>query len=174
VRQAEDHLISVALPMGRAAREGAVQAAGRLQDAGLVRYPGCAVSPPPGTHVRQRTDGMAASPYASINHSRRDVVQRSASGMDLAPRFPGADASASPAAWKVLMLSTQRATVGNHLLDALPGNDRRQMLAGCAKVELAPADVLYRPMERLGHVYFPISSFIALIMPVDGSGALEV
>ncbi len=48
------------------------------------------------------------------------------------------------------------------------------MLAGCEAVELAFADVLYTPGERLSHVYFPTASFISLIMPVDASASLEV
>ena len=48
------------------------------------------------------------------------------------------------------------------------------MLAGCETVELAFADVLYTPGERLSHVYFPTGSFISLIMPVDDSASLEV
>ena len=48
------------------------------------------------------------------------------------------------------------------------------MLAGCETVELAFADVLYSPGERLSHAYFPTRSFISLIMPVDASASLEV
>jgi CRP-like cAMP-binding protein len=48
------------------------------------------------------------------------------------------------------------------------------MLAGCETVELAFADALYTPGERLSHVYFPTASFISLIMPVDDSASLEV
>ena len=48
------------------------------------------------------------------------------------------------------------------------------MLAGCETVELAFADVLYTPGERLSHVYFPTESFISLIMPVDEPTSLEV
>jgi CRP-like cAMP-binding protein len=70
--------------------------------------------------------------------------------------------------------STQRAPAVNRLLEALPNSDLRRMLAGCETVELAFADVLYTPGERLGHVYFPTTSFISLIMPVDDSASLEV
>jgi CRP-like cAMP-binding protein len=62
----------------------------------------------------------------------------------------------------------------NRLLGALPETDLRRVLAACETVGLAFADVLYAPSERLRHVYFPISSFISLIMPVDGSASLEV
>jgi CRP-like cAMP-binding protein len=70
--------------------------------------------------------------------------------------------------------STQRGTTGNRLLEALPKSDLRRMLAECETVDLAFADVLYAPGERLSHVYFPTRSFISLIMPVDNSASLEV
>ncbi len=69
---------------------------------------------------------------------------------------------------------TQRPPTGNRLLEALPSSDLRRMRAGCETVELAFADVLYTPRERLSHVYFPTASFISLIMPVDASASLEV
>ena len=72
------------------------------------------------------------------------------------------------------MPSAQRTRAGNHLLDALPKRDLRRILTGCEAVELAFADVLYVPGERLRHVYFPTDSFISLIMPVDESTSLEV
>jgi len=68
----------------------------------------------------------------------------------------------------------QGAPAFNRLLEALPANDRRGMLAGFEAVELAFADVLYTPGKRLSHVYFPTRSFISLIMPVDISSSLEV
>jgi CRP-like cAMP-binding protein len=60
------------------------------------------------------------------------------------------------------------------LLEAQPESDQRRFVAGCEMVELAFADVLYTPRERLSHVYFPIRSFISLIMPIDDSASLEV
>ncbi len=72
------------------------------------------------------------------------------------------------------MASGQRVSPGNRLLEALPESDRRRMLAACEAVALTFADVLYTPGERLDHVYFPMRSFISLIMPVDASSSLEV
>ncbi len=72
------------------------------------------------------------------------------------------------------MASPQRSTKVNRLIESLPGSDRRRMLDSCEAVELAFADVLHTPGEPLRHVYFPIGSFISLIMPVDTSAALEV
>jgi len=48
------------------------------------------------------------------------------------------------------------------------------MLAGCDEVELSFGDVLCSPGERILHVYFPLRSFISLVMPVDLSNSLEV
>jgi CRP-like cAMP-binding protein len=73
-----------------------------------------------------------------------------------------------------LVPSTQRALAANRLLGSLPSSDLRRMLAGCETVELAFAEVLYEPGERLSHVYFPIKGFISLIMPIDDSASLEV
>lgn len=62
----------------------------------------------------------------------------------------------------------------NRLLEGLPRSDLRRILSGCESVELAFADVLYTPRDLLTHVYFPVRGSISLIMPVDGSAALEV
>ena len=72
------------------------------------------------------------------------------------------------------MTSKQPAPAVNRLLEALPRRDLRRMLDGCETVELAFADVLYTPGERIGCVYFPTRGFISLIMPIDKSASLEV
>lgn len=72
------------------------------------------------------------------------------------------------------MPPTQRTATVNHLLEALADGDLRRMLAACEKVDLAFADVLYTPRERLRHVYFPTGGFISLIMPMDKASSLEV
>ena len=61
-----------------------------------------------------------------------------------------------------------RAPATNRLLEALPKSDLRRMLAGCETVELAFAEELSTPWQRLSHVYFPTRGFISLIMPIDG------
>src|SRR5258706_4354914 len=62
----------------------------------------------------------------------------------------------------------------NRLLAGLPRKDRHHLLANCDMVDLIPADLLYRPGERMRHVYFPVSSFISLVAPIDGHAGLEV
>jgi CRP-like cAMP-binding protein len=70
--------------------------------------------------------------------------------------------------------SIQRGATVNRLLEALPSSDLRRILTSCETVELAFAEVLYTPGERISHVYFPIKGFISLIMPVDDAASLEV
>ena len=72
------------------------------------------------------------------------------------------------------MPSIGRVPAVNRLLEALPGIELRRLLAECETVDLAFADLLYSPPQRLSHVYFPISSFISLIMPIDDASSLEV
>ena len=72
------------------------------------------------------------------------------------------------------MPPVRRVPAVNRLLQALPGVDRRRLLAACETVQLAFADRLYTPPQRLSHVYFPVSGIISLIMPIDVASSLEV
>jgi CRP-like cAMP-binding protein len=67
-----------------------------------------------------------------------------------------------------------RAPSQNLLLAALPGRDRRHLLARCERVELAFADELCKSGGRIRHVFFPIDSFISLVTLVDARSRLEV
>ena len=62
----------------------------------------------------------------------------------------------------------------NRLLADLPRQERHHVLANCEPVELALADLLYQPGERMHHVYFPIGSFVALLTPIDRRASLAV
>ena len=72
------------------------------------------------------------------------------------------------------MSQPSRAAAKNRLLAALPGPDRRHLLARCQQVELRCGDVLCKPGEPMRHVFFPTDSFISLITPIDGRIGLEI
>jgi CRP-like cAMP-binding protein len=69
---------------------------------------------------------------------------------------------------------TRSAPAANHLLEALPLNQRQRLLADCEPVELAYGEILAEPGERIHHVYFPTESFISLVTPIDSRSSLEV
>lgn len=62
----------------------------------------------------------------------------------------------------------------NRILATLPSKGRQRFLAGCQPVELAFAEILTEPGERIHYVYFPTDSFISLIKPLGKRGSLEV
>lgn len=70
--------------------------------------------------------------------------------------------------------STSRAPVVNRLIATLPARDRKRLLAQCEPVQLTFAEVLSEPASRIRHVYFPLSGFISVLIPVDGHPSLEV
>lgn len=65
-------------------------------------------------------------------------------------------------------------TGSNHLLAALPQQERERVLNHCEPVNLALDEILGEPGERIGYVYFPADSFISLMTQVDGHDALGV
>ena len=71
--------------------------------------------------------------------------------------------------------SSDRVPSTNRLINALPSKDRARLLASCDSVELEFAETLIEPGGRIRHVYFPTDhSYISMMVPVDGAGALEV
>jgi len=69
---------------------------------------------------------------------------------------------------------TLHCVADNRLLAALPMSDRRRILSNCQTVELALSELLYSPWRPIDCIYFPISSFISLIMPTCDSVAFEI
>lgn len=72
------------------------------------------------------------------------------------------------------MPPTKPAAIDNDLLAVLPPRRRQKFLAACQPVELAFAEILAEPGERIRHVYFPTESFISLTTPISGCPSLEV
>jgi len=67
-----------------------------------------------------------------------------------------------------------RPPVKNRLIEALPRQDRKHLLARCERVELDFAEVLFEPEQRIRYVFFPAGSFISLIAPTDADANFEV
>ncbi len=72
------------------------------------------------------------------------------------------------------MSTVQAMPAANRLLAALPRKDHEQLFANFEQVELTLTEVLNRPGELISYVYFPISSFISMVMPVEDGTGLEV
>lgn len=62
----------------------------------------------------------------------------------------------------------------NHLIEQLPPADRQRLLAVCQPVDLRLGQVLCERGDVLNQVYFPVDSFISLVMQVDEHPSLEV
>ena len=61
----------------------------------------------------------------------------------------------------------------NLLLADLPKKDYRHFLMGCEHVELVTSEVLCHAGDQIHHVYFPESSIISLMKPIDTDRDLE-
>jgi CRP-like cAMP-binding protein len=70
--------------------------------------------------------------------------------------------------------TTTSAAASNRLIEALPRKDRRRILAACELVEVTFAEVLAEPGESIRHAFFPTTSYISLVTPIDGCSSLEV
>ena len=75
---------------------------------------------------------------------------------------------------EIVLSTVRRRPPPNRLLEALPRRETRRMLGQCEAVELKCGEILYQPNTLICHVYFPADSFISLMLPVDGTGNLEV
>jgi CRP-like cAMP-binding protein len=62
----------------------------------------------------------------------------------------------------------------NRLLAALPCKDRQHLVSGCEPVDLVHGNVICELGEIIPYVYFPINSFISLMMPIDSDRELKV
>ena len=74
----------------------------------------------------------------------------------------------------IFLATNLRAPVGNLLLAALPTADRQRLTGDHAPVDLTFSETLNEPGERIRHVYFPIDSFVSLIVPGEGRAQLEI
>lgn len=133
----------------------------------LLRRNSCAVYLSLCTYIRWHAAGATAAPYIhtltiALGHT---ALTLSPWGIGIAPNSPGANGweslipeesiGAKRSAAAARAAARQRVRAVNRLLEALPRSDLRRMLAGCERAELAFADVLYTPRERLSGRLFP-------------------
>ena len=92
----------------------------------------------------------------------------------VAPANEAVDWTAATAAVPVPMQSASRVHQANKLLNALPRQEQKHMIAGMEQVALHYGEVLYEPGERIEFIYFPNDSVVSLLTLVDRHQALEV
>lgn len=63
--------------------------------------------------------------------------------------------------------------IDNQLIERVPREDRRRLLAQCVSVDLVLSQVLTIPDEDVSYVYSPIESFVSLLTVVSGEIGLE-
>ncbi|MEJ8822535.1 Crp/Fnr family transcriptional regulator [Variovorax humicola] len=66
------------------------------------------------------------------------------------------------------------ATAENHLIELLPGADRKRLLAVCEAVELVLGDVVYESGAQTRFAWFPVDGFVSLVARIDSHPGLEV
>ena len=66
------------------------------------------------------------------------------------------------------------ASKDNLLIERLPPEDRRRLLARGVRVDLLLSQVLVMPGSATTHVYFPVEGFVSLLTVVSGQVGLEV
>ncbi|KPQ20912.1 Crp/Fnr family transcriptional regulator [Halomonas sp. HL-93] len=72
------------------------------------------------------------------------------------------------------MTSILHVSDANQLLAKLPTVERDAFMSACETVALTFGEVLVQPTEAVSHVYFPLDSFISLIVILDPDNRLEV
>jgi CRP-like cAMP-binding protein len=70
--------------------------------------------------------------------------------------------------------TNSRRAPANRLLASLPRRESQRLAALFEAVELDYGQVLYEPDTPIKDVYFPTSSFISMMIPVDGRTHLEI
>lgn len=71
-------------------------------------------------------------------------------------------------------MSNQMISTSNLLLDALSQEDRLAFLEKCDVVQFNLWDVVYHAGDIIEYVYFPLTSIISLVNPVDKNAGMEV
>jgi CRP-like cAMP-binding protein len=63
---------------------------------------------------------------------------------------------------------------GNHLLEALPADDRDRLMRGFTPVSLRMKTVLFEPGQEVASVHFPLDGVISLVAALEDGAIVEV
>jgi signal transduction histidine kinase len=74
----------------------------------------------------------------------------------------------------MLVATTSRPVIHNHLLAALPLEEYESLLPYMEYVELPFGEILYAPDERIRYVYFPNDAIISLVSEMRSGASAEV
>lgn len=72
------------------------------------------------------------------------------------------------------MLTPKSSPISNQLLASLPSKEYKSFIEHCEPVDLYLSETLNKPGKHTRHVYFPITSFVSLITPIDSQTNIEV
>jgi CRP-like cAMP-binding protein len=61
----------------------------------------------------------------------------------------------------------------NRLLELLPNSEREHVAARMQRIPFGAHDMLQRPGEPMGNVYFPVSGVVSLMTPLEDGSAVE-
>lgn len=72
------------------------------------------------------------------------------------------------------MFSRPLISTNNRLLDALPPDEKKKLLAKSEAVDLTFSDVLCEQNQNPRHIYFPVTGIISLVVGVGDEAAFEL
>jgi CRP-like cAMP-binding protein len=71
-------------------------------------------------------------------------------------------------------MTTRRVSLRNHLLAALPANERRRLGQHLEEVQLQLGEVIYESGGELRHVYFPSTAIVSLLYLMENGASAEI
>lgn len=71
------------------------------------------------------------------------------------------------------MIAAETLKSGNHLLDALPPNDYRELLPSLKRVEMPHGKIIYDVGEPIDYIYFPETSVVSTVSFFEDGASIE-
>src|SRR3712207_1824161 len=72
------------------------------------------------------------------------------------------------------MSEVQFSSSGNRLLDSITPEEYERLSPHLGRVHLGLSQVLFRPDDRIRHVYFPTNSIVSLLTELEDGSGMEV